>query len=79
MTCCNRCIHCIGVPATWYDPPESWCELKRDEFEMEDSEYEAELLEKYGEDWEDVERCECRSYMDDKELDWLRAESRCVD
>lgn len=79
MTCCNRCAHCKRWAGTWYDPPESYCDINREEFEMDDSEYEAELEEKYGEDWEDSVVCECESFLDEDDVAWLRADSRSFD
>ena len=79
MTCCGKCAHCKRSLATLYDPPESWCELKREEFEMDDDEYEAELAEKYGVEWYDVAIVECEDILDEDDIAWLRADSRCDD
>lgn len=79
MKCCASCAHCKGSPGTWYDPPESWCALDREEFEMEDEEYEAELAEKYGNEWYDIATVECEDFLEEDDVEWLRADSRCYD
>ena len=47
MSNCESCCHAKGCSATYFDPPEYWCELDRDEFC--DDDVECEGYEEYDE------------------------------
>ena len=62
MKLCESCANCRGTGGSEYEPPECWCRLDREEFDMEDDEVVAMMIEN-GADPDDCEP-DCEKYYD---------------